>query len=224
MKLERSGFVSGWNSAKGRMSWSFRLREPGRFRVFVQSFMDRESDLGVRERERRAKYGNHSMRVEVGGESAAGTAGGKDMVMDEMRQPLARRGRRYWRDRHRHGRRALAPSRLGQTRPRLGAGADNMRHPSAARRAPPPPPRARWFKRSRERFTTNSGASVRSEGFSPTGRKARAGGPPRARWFKRSRERFTTNLGALVRSEGFSRRAERPRGWPTVGALVQEVA
>lgn len=82
-KLERSGDVSGWKSTDARLSWSFRLREPGRYQVFVQTFMDREGDLGFREKTGSELYGNHRMRVDVSGGNVSGLVGRKDMIMDE---------------------------------------------------------------------------------------------------------------------------------------------
>ena len=83
MRLEACGFLDGWNSPDGRLAWSFRLREPGRYRVFVQTFLDREGAHWLREKEGRERYGNHRMRVTVEGETVVGMAGRKDMIMDE---------------------------------------------------------------------------------------------------------------------------------------------
>ncbi len=83
VKVDRSGYVTGWDAPGTGLNWSFRLRRPGRYRVFVQSFMDRDGDLGIREREGRPRFGNHRMRVRIGTHEVEGLAGGKDMIMDE---------------------------------------------------------------------------------------------------------------------------------------------
>ena len=83
MTCEKSGSISGWKSTDGRLTWSFRLRESGRYRVFVQTFMDRERSHDFREREGREFYGNHEMRVKVGRAAVAGTVGRKDLILDE---------------------------------------------------------------------------------------------------------------------------------------------
>ena len=83
LTLERAGYVSNWKSTDNRLSWSFRLQTPGRYQIFIQTVMDRVSDLGFREKEGRNKYGNHQMRVDVPGGTASGLVGRKDMIMDE---------------------------------------------------------------------------------------------------------------------------------------------
>ncbi len=83
MKVERAGDISGWKEAGDTAQWSFRLREPGTFRVNVQLFMDRESAKGHREVHKRELYGNHRMRVLAGSGSASGLVGRKDIIEDE---------------------------------------------------------------------------------------------------------------------------------------------
>lgn len=83
MKRERSGFITGWKSADGRLTWSLRLREPGHYRVFVQTYMDRESAHGFKEQKGREYYGNHRMRVTVDAATASGIVGRKDLILDE---------------------------------------------------------------------------------------------------------------------------------------------
>ena len=83
LKIECAGYISNWKSTDNRLSWSFRLQTPGRYQIFIQTLMDRVSDLGFREKEGRNKYGNHRMRVDVPGGTASGLVGRKDMIMDE---------------------------------------------------------------------------------------------------------------------------------------------
>jgi alpha-L-fucosidase len=83
MRLERSGYLGGWKGT-GRLTWSFRLREPGRYRVWVQTFMDRDRAQGFRAHDGfEHYYGNHLLRVVVADQSVAGLAGRRDMVLDE---------------------------------------------------------------------------------------------------------------------------------------------
>lgn len=74
LRVEASGATSSWKTEDARAQWSFRLRTPGRFRVWVQTFMDRE---------RAALYGDHTVRVSSGSASIQGVAGKKDMILDE---------------------------------------------------------------------------------------------------------------------------------------------
>ena len=83
LKIECAGYISNWKSTDNRLSWSFRLQTPGRYQIFIQTVMDRVSDLGFREKEGRNKYGDHRMRVDVPGGTASGLVGRKDMIMDE---------------------------------------------------------------------------------------------------------------------------------------------
>ncbi|MCC6581348.1 MAG: alpha-L-fucosidase [Phycisphaeraceae bacterium] len=83
IKLDTAGYTTGWESPTGHMRWSFRLRQPGRYRVYIQNYLDRESELNVREKEGRSLFGDHAMRVSLLGEQVAGLTGCKDMIMDE---------------------------------------------------------------------------------------------------------------------------------------------
>jgi len=81
--LERAGYFTGWKTNRPKVSWSLRIRTTGTFRVFVQTVMDREGDLGFREKEGKNKYGDHLMRIDLSGSSISGRVGRKDMIMDE---------------------------------------------------------------------------------------------------------------------------------------------
>jgi alpha-L-fucosidase len=83
LTFQRAGWINNWKTADSRLHWSFRLQTPGRYRVFVQSILDRVSDLGFLEREGRPKFGNHRMRGATDGSATTGLAGRKDMIMDE---------------------------------------------------------------------------------------------------------------------------------------------
>ncbi|MCC7265492.1 MAG: alpha-L-fucosidase [Candidatus Latescibacteria bacterium] len=84
MQLERAGSITGWNTAGAQLRWTYRLREPGRYRVLVQTFMDRERSESFAPREGlQYFYGNHRLRLSVDGQALAGLVGRKDLIMDE---------------------------------------------------------------------------------------------------------------------------------------------
>lgn len=84
MHIESGGYVDGWDDTTGRLTWSFRLFEPGRYRAYVRTYLDRDRDQAFRPQEGRdSYYGNHRMRVAVGDRTVAGVVGRKDMIPDE---------------------------------------------------------------------------------------------------------------------------------------------
>jgi alpha-L-fucosidase len=68
------GAVGGWRSTAASLRWTFKVTQPGTFRVMVQTAMNRH---------RRHLYGNHDVRVTVERKSTKGRVGRKDMIMDE---------------------------------------------------------------------------------------------------------------------------------------------
>lgn len=83
-RLERAGSVSGWTSPEARLTWNLRLRTAGRYRVLVQTFMDRDRAHSFQPHDGLEHfYGNHHLRVDVDGQVASGLAGRKDLVLDE---------------------------------------------------------------------------------------------------------------------------------------------
>jgi hypothetical protein len=84
MVLERSGYVSGWRSPEGHLAWCFRLRQPGLYRVHVQTFMDRDRAHMFQPHGAFSHYyGDHRLRVRVAGTALSGLVGRKDLVLDE---------------------------------------------------------------------------------------------------------------------------------------------
>lgn len=73
LRIDRAGSVAGWKSTSPSLTWSFRISEPGPFRVLVGSHVDRHL---------RKRFGNHDVKVTEGRRSVKGKAGVKDVVED----------------------------------------------------------------------------------------------------------------------------------------------
>ncbi|OIO92898.1 MAG: hypothetical protein AUJ92_13310 [Armatimonadetes bacterium CG2_30_59_28] len=74
VQIDRAGVVSGWTSEETELSWQFKVRQGGRYRVLVQTMLHRGDPKII---------GNHQVAVAVGDASTSGVAGVKDIIMDE---------------------------------------------------------------------------------------------------------------------------------------------
>lgn len=86
--VDIAGYIKNWDASDRRLEWSFRVRGPGTFRVFVQSFLDRglgygnTNDHGAVELGKPPRFGNHTLQVTVGDCQLTGVAGAKDLILD----------------------------------------------------------------------------------------------------------------------------------------------
>ena len=73
LRIASSGAIDGWCSTTPSATWTFNLNEPGLYRVFVRTLLNRDVAQG---------YGTHNVKVTVSGKSVRGKAGLKDIIMD----------------------------------------------------------------------------------------------------------------------------------------------
>jgi alpha-L-fucosidase len=72
--VDRAGYVAGWKRTSPSLTWSFRISEPGTFRVLVGSAVDRHQ---------KQRFGDHDVKVTVDRKPITGVAGIKDVIDDE---------------------------------------------------------------------------------------------------------------------------------------------
>jgi alpha-L-fucosidase len=74
MAIDRAGVVSGWKGEEARLSWQFRVRQAGEFRVLVQTSMEHGNPKAL---------GNHEVCVAVAEATTRGVVGCRDAVANE---------------------------------------------------------------------------------------------------------------------------------------------
>ena len=72
--IGRAGNIQGWRSTSPRLTWSFRLDEPGTYKVVIGSHLHNKHP---------EHFGNHTVKVTVAGQAAKGRVGVKDMITDD---------------------------------------------------------------------------------------------------------------------------------------------
>ncbi len=73
-QIDHAGYVAGWQSKSPSLSWSFRISEPGTFRVQVGNAVDRN---------RKERFGDHDVKITIDRTAITGVAGIKDIMNDE---------------------------------------------------------------------------------------------------------------------------------------------